>query len=133
LKLLIPSLMHLKAACTDARIEPPTPLLVSSIDALSCARCGDECVLAGYERPRMGAQNQGTAMMRTGLIWFGRASLLVGMLLIAANAVMHFKGLSPSYNVGDPSKDQFVLISFWHVGAVLAMIGIGAVYIAKRN
>jgi hypothetical protein len=71
-------------------------------------------------------------MMRTGLIWFGRASLLVGALLIAANVVMHLLGLSASYNVGDQSKDQFLLISFWHIGTVLAIVGVGAVNVGKR-
>ena len=39
-------------------------------------------------------------MMRSGLIWFGRISLLVGALLIAANVAMNFMGLSASYNIG---------------------------------
>jgi len=72
-------------------------------------------------------------MMRIGLIWFGRVSLLVGALLIAANVAMNFMGLSASYNIGDPSKDQFVLISFWHIGAAPAIIGIGAVFAGKQN
>jgi len=72
-------------------------------------------------------------MMRIGLIWFGRVSLLIGALLIAANVAMNFMGLSASYNIGDPSKDQFVLISFWHIGAALAIIGIGAVFAGKQN
>ena len=77
--------------------------------------------------------NQGTAMMRSGLIWFGRISLLVGALLIAANVAMNFIGLSASYNIGDPSKDQFVLISFWHIGAALTIIGVGAIFAGTRN
>jgi ABC-type spermidine/putrescine transport system permease subunit I len=77
--------------------------------------------------------NQGTAMMRTGLISFGRVSLLVGVLLIAANVAMNFMGLSTSYNIGDSSKDQFFLISFWHIGAALAIIGVVAVFAGKQN
>jgi hypothetical protein len=72
-------------------------------------------------------------MMRTGLIWFGKISLVVGVLLLAANVVMHFMGLSASYNIGDPSKDQFLLISFWHIGAALAIVGIGAIFAGTRN
>ncbi len=71
--------------------------------------------------------------MRTGLIWFGRVSLVVGVLFIAANVAMKFMGLSASYNIGDPSKDQFLLISFWQIGAALAIIGVGAVFAGKRN
>jgi len=77
--------------------------------------------------------NQGTAMMRAGVIWFGRVSLLVGVLLIAANVAMNFMGLSASYNIGDPSKDQFLLLSFWHIGAALAIIGAVAVIAGKQN
>jgi hypothetical protein len=72
-------------------------------------------------------------MMRIGLIWFGRVSLFVGVLLIVANVAMNFMGLSASYNVGDPSKDQFLLISFWHIGAALAIIGVVAVFAGKQN
>jgi hypothetical protein len=71
--------------------------------------------------------------MRAGLVWFGSVSLIVGVLLIAANVVMNFMGLSASYNIGDPSKDQFLLISFWHIGMALTIIGVGAVYVGKRN
>ena len=72
-------------------------------------------------------------MMRTGLIWFGKVSLVVGILLLAANVVMHFMGLSASYNIGDPSRDQFLLISFWHIGAALVIVGICAVFAGTRN
>ena len=71
--------------------------------------------------------------MRTGLIWLGKVSLLVGVLLLAANVVMHFMGLSASYNIGAPSRDQFLLISFWHIGAALVIVGICAVFAGTRN
>lgn len=63
--------------------------------------------------------------MRVVLIWLGRALLAAGVVLVVANVAMHFMGLSASYNIGDPSKFEFVLISFWHIG--LALIGLGAV------
>lgn len=50
-------------------------------------------------------------------------SILIGVLLIAANVVLHFMGLSASYNLGDPEKFEFILISFWHAGAALVCIG----------
>jgi hypothetical protein len=71
--------------------------------------------------------------VRAGLTWFGVISLIVGGLLIAANVFLSFKGLSTSYNIGDQSKDQFLLISFWHIGAVLALIGAGAAYAGRRK
>jgi hypothetical protein len=70
--------------------------------------------------------------MRTGLIWIGRVFLIAGVLFIAANVVMHFLGLSASYNIGDPTKYQFYLISFWHIGVALAIIGAASVYAGRR-
>ena len=70
--------------------------------------------------------------MQPTLTWLGRACLLVGALLIAANIAMSFMGLSASYNIGDPSKFQFVLLSFWHVGAGLVVIGSLALIGARR-
>ena len=46
---------------------------------------------------------------------------------------MNFMGLSASYNIGNPSKDQFLLIAFWHIGAALAIIGVVAVIAGTRN
>ncbi len=59
-------------------------------------------------------------------------SLLIGVLLIAANAVLHLMGLSASYNLGDPEKFEFILISFWHVGAALVAIG-AVLYLIGRQ
>jgi hypothetical protein len=66
------------------------------------------------------------------LKWFGRGSLTAGALLIAANVIMYFMGLSASYNIGDPSKFEFILISFWHIGAALVVVGVLAILAASR-
>lgn len=62
--------------------------------------------------------------MKRALRWMGRGCVVAGVLLIAANIAMHLMGLSASYNIGDASKFEFILISFWHLGAV--MVGVGA-------
>jgi hypothetical protein len=72
-------------------------------------------------------------MMRTGLIWFGSVALIVGLLLIAANVALHFMGISASYNIGDPSRDEFLLISFWQIGTGLVVIGVGALLAGRRS
>lgn len=72
-------------------------------------------------------------MMRTGLVWFGSVILIIGVLLIAANVVLHLMGISASYNIGDASKDEFLLISFWHIGTGLSIIGVAAIYTGKRS
>jgi hypothetical protein len=70
--------------------------------------------------------------MSTFLIWLGRGCLISGVLLVAINVVMSPLGLSASYNLGDPAKFEFVLISFWHIGAALVGIGILAMIAAIR-
>ena len=66
------------------------------------------------------------------LIWLGGIFLVGGLLLIAANVVMHFMGLSASYNLGDPSQFEFVLISFWHIGIALVCIGALSMLVGRR-
>jgi hypothetical protein len=70
--------------------------------------------------------------MRNTLTWLGRGCLVVGILLIIANVALHLMGLSASYNIGDPGKFEFVLISFWHVGAALLAIAALAMLAASR-
>jgi hypothetical protein len=70
--------------------------------------------------------------MGIGLVWFGRVCVVVGLLLLAANAAMYFVGLSASYNIGDPGKFQFILISFWHIGIALMCIGAVSILAGRR-
>ena len=69
-----------------------------------------------------------TRMLR----WLASGSMVIGVLLLVANAVLQFMGLSASYNLGDPEKFEFILISFWHVGAVLLSIGAILYLIGRR-
>jgi len=66
------------------------------------------------------------------LIWLGGIFLVGGLLLIAANVVMHFMGLSASYNLGDPSRFEFILISVWHIGIAVVCIGALAILAGRR-
>jgi hypothetical protein len=70
--------------------------------------------------------------MRKLFSWLGVAGLAAGLLLIAANVIMHFMGVSASYNIGDPSKFEFRLISFWHIGLALACIGLLLGLVSRR-
>jgi hypothetical protein len=70
--------------------------------------------------------------MKRALGWMGRVCVVAGVLLIAANIAMHLMGLSASYNVGDASKFEFILISFWHLGAVIVGVGAFALIISRR-
>jgi hypothetical protein len=66
------------------------------------------------------------------LIWLGGIFLVGGLLLIAANVVMHFMGLNASYNIGDPGQFEFVLISFWQIGIALVCLGALSILVGRR-
>jgi hypothetical protein len=66
------------------------------------------------------------------LIWLGGVVLVAGLLLVAANVAMHFLGLSASYNFGDPTQFEFILISFWHIGIALMCIGAVSIFAGRR-
>jgi hypothetical protein len=70
--------------------------------------------------------------MKRALGWMGRGCVVAGVLLIAANIAMHLMGLSASYNIGDASKFEFILISFWHLGAIIVGVGALTLVIAGR-
>ena len=68
---------------------------------------------------------------RRHLVWEGQPTRWRASYRCERGDELH--GLSASYNIGDPSKDQFLLISFWHIGAALAIIGVVAVIAGKQN
>jgi len=70
--------------------------------------------------------------MRRVLIWLGGLFLAAGLVLIAANVVMHFMGLSASYNFGDPSQFEFILVPFWQIGVALIALGAASVLAGVR-
>ena len=47
----------------------------------------------------------------------------VGIAIVVAVVVMQRMGMSASYNLGDPTKFEFVLIPFWQIGLGLIVIG----------
>jgi hypothetical protein len=70
--------------------------------------------------------------MRRGLFWIGVVLLMLGVGLVGASVMMSYLGLSPSFNLGDPSKFQFILVPFWQVGLAIAVLGVIAILIARR-
>lgn len=70
--------------------------------------------------------------MKKVLVWLAGGGIAIGVLLIAANIVLTYMGLSASYNFGDPAKFEFRLISFWQIGAVLLGTGALAGLISRR-
>jgi hypothetical protein len=63
--------------------------------------------------------------MRKTLLWLGVLLSGTGATLIAASLVLGYMGLGASYNFGDPTKFEFILVPFWQIGtAVLALGGV---------
>jgi len=69
--------------------------------------------------------------MRRALFWLGVLLCAVGIAGIGAGVVLSHLGLSASYNLGDPAKFQFVLVPFWLIGLVLAVLGAICVLAAR--
>jgi len=69
--------------------------------------------------------------MRKVSLWLGGVLLVVGIAVVGASAVLAYLGFSPSYNLGDPAKFQFVLVPFWQIGLGFAVLGAICVWIGR--
>ena len=69
--------------------------------------------------------------MRKILLWLGVLLCGIGATVVAASGTMTLMGLSPSYNLGDPGKFQFVLVPLWQIGVAIAVLG-GGCLLASR-
>jgi hypothetical protein len=67
---------------------------------------------AGRERP----------MHRT-LLWLGGLFCAIGGAVIAASLLLSVMGLGASYNFGDPTRFEFILVPFWQIELAIAAIG----------
>jgi hypothetical protein len=70
--------------------------------------------------------------MRTVLLWIGLLLCGGGTVLAAAGAFFTYRGVDASYNFGDPSKFEFILVPFWQIGLGIAAIG-GVLALASRR
>jgi hypothetical protein len=57
------------------------------------------------------------------VLWIGVLCCSLGVALVAANLVLDFLGMSASYNFGDPTKLEFILVPFWQIGLALLAAG----------
>jgi hypothetical protein len=69
--------------------------------------------------------------MRRALLWIGLLVCGGGIALAAAGAVLGYMGMDASYNLGDPTKLEFILVPFWQIGLAIAVIG-GILALASR-
>lgn len=55
-----------------------------------------------------------------------------GAAIVVASAVLSYVGVDASYNFGDPTKFEFILVPFWQIGLVVAVLG-GICLLASRR
>jgi hypothetical protein len=61
--------------------------------------------------------------MQRMLLWLGGLFCAIGAAVIVASLALSVMGLGASYNFGDPTQFQFVLVPFWQIGLAIAAIG----------
>jgi hypothetical protein len=61
--------------------------------------------------------------MRRLVFWIGIVLGGLGLALLVASAVMRYMGYDASYNLGDPTKFEFILVPLWQVGLAVAILG----------
>ena len=66
------------------------------------------------------------------LFWLGGLFCSVGAVVILASLVLSFRGLGASYNFGDPTQFQFILVPFWQIGLAIAAIGGACLFTGRR-
>jgi hypothetical protein len=70
--------------------------------------------------------------MRRSLLWLGFLLCGIGVAVILASALMSYAGMNASYNLGDPTKFEFVLVPFWQIGLVIGAIGAVCVLASRQ-
>ena len=70
--------------------------------------------------------------MRLFFQWLGWLGFLAGLGLVAAYFVLTARGLSASFNFGDPAKFEFILVPFWQIGLAALVLGLVVFWIGRR-
>jgi hypothetical protein len=71
--------------------------------------------------------------MHKALLWIGFLLCAVGLAVIGASGVMSYMGLNPSYNLGDPTKFEFILVPFWQIGLFISGLGAVCVLASRKT
>lgn len=67
------------------------------------------------------------------IVWSGRLVFLVSVFFLAAQVAGHFLSMPPTINFGDSSKFEFILVSFWQIGAAFLVSGLIIKFIGASN
>ena len=70
--------------------------------------------------------------MRRILLWLGAVLYVAGVVVVLANVVMNYRGLSTTYPLGDRAQLQFLLAPIWHLGFAMAIIGVAFLMLWRR-
>ena len=68
--------------------------------------------------------------LQKGIIWSGRIALSTAIFFLAAQVAGYFLNMPPTVNFGDSSKFEFILVSFWQIGAALLVASLIIKYLA---
>jgi len=63
----------------------------------------------------------------------GRVVFGVSIFFIAAQLAGYFLNMPPTINFGDSSKFEFILVSFWQIGAAFLVAGFIIKFAGKSN
>jgi len=53
------------------------------------------------------------------ILWSGRIALTTAVFFLVAQVAGYFLNMPPTVNFGDSTKFEFILVSFWQIGAGL--------------
>lgn len=68
--------------------------------------------------------------MTKSIVWSGRIALSTAIFFLAAQVAGYFLNMPPTVNFGDSSKFEFILVSFWQIGAALLIASLIIKYLA---
>ena len=57
--------------------------------------------------------------MQKSILWSGRIALSTAVFFLVAQVAGYFLDMPPTVNFGDSTKFEFILVSFWQIGAAL--------------
>lgn len=63
--------------------------------------------------------------------WSSRVVLAIAIFFLASQVMGELLSMPPTFNLGDSNNFEFILVSFWKVGAALLAAGIMILYSCK--
>ena len=63
--------------------------------------------------------------------WSSRVVLAIAVFFLASQGMGYLLNMPPTFNLGDSNNFEFILVSFWKVGAALLAAGIIIQYSCK--